>query len=371
MEQNQPKISVLGDRSYLTELVSYLSPFFSVSRYSIINKLPVGLFVNLPDLIIIDEAVAIGSITLTSMLKQHRTFAKIPVILVYNLSSRDISSDEEHRIFSNATKAGAVEILLRPFGPLTLSKVTAFFTGTDTDNSLGLLPKEQAYALKKSVTTFKNVFQAFQKSNTFKYAEIRDACLPIVNLMSNSNYGAVLESIKEFDGTTFAHSIRVASLLTLFGSNIGLVSQSEQVSLCSGGIMHDFGKVKLPLALINKTTPLTPSEYEILKTHVALGLQALKESGNEVPQTTRIIVEQHHCRVDNGEGSYPRIPINKLHPLGRMAAIVDSFAALTDTRSYRPAVNNEQALRIMFEDEGHYDYHLLKEFRDIVRDVLS
>ena len=146
---------------------------------------------------------------------------------------------------------------------------------------------------------------------------------------------------------------------------MGLTAREEQLSLCIGGILHDIGKTKLPLELLNKKAPLTAKEKELTKSHVTIGVDMLLKANCDVPFTTIIITSQHHEQV-NGSGYPEGLQGKGFHHLGRMASIVDGFSALTDTRTYRPALPKEVALRKMLDSEGVYDYHLLKEFRDIV-----
>ncbi len=107
-----------------------------------------------------------------------------------------------------------------------------------------------------------------------------------------------------------------------------------------------------------------------MKSHVAASVTVL-DGNDSVPKGARIIVEQHHEKLDGG--GYPRgLKGAELNELARMAAIVDVFCALTDRRVYKPAMAADKALDIMVKDMGrHLDQHFLKLFKGMMLDAVG
>jgi HD-GYP domain-containing protein (c-di-GMP phosphodiesterase class II) len=118
------------------------------------------------------------------------------------------------------------------------------------------------------------------------------------------------------------------------------------------GLLLDIGNMKLPGELLQKKSRLTPEDFEIIKSHVQLGLEILKETPN-LHADILDGVAQHHERED-GSGYPAGISGNNISLFGRMAAIVQSFTALTNTRSHTKAVSAHEALKSISALSGEY-----------------
>jgi HD-GYP domain-containing protein (c-di-GMP phosphodiesterase class II) len=148
--------------------------------------------------------------------------------------------------------------------------------------------------------------------------------------------------LREQDITTYGHGLQVSVYLTSFGRHLGF-PKAQLSQLAQVGLLLDIGKIKLPRTLLDKQGRLSDEEFEQAKAHVALGLEILSESPDFHPDVLAGI-EQHHERM-NGSG-YPRsLAGDNISIYGRMAGIVDCFAALTNHRPYAAAVSSYEALR--------------------------
>lgn len=148
--------------------------------------------------------------------------------------------------------------------------------------------------------------------------------------------------LREQDITAYGHGLQVSVYLTSFGRHLGF-PKAQLSQLAQIGLLLDIGKIRLPRAILDKQGRLTDEEFETAKEHVAHGLAILDESGGFDP-TILNGIEQHHERM-NGSG-YPRGLVgDEIAIFGRMAGIVDCFAALTNHRPYAAAVSSYEALR--------------------------
>jgi len=148
--------------------------------------------------------------------------------------------------------------------------------------------------------------------------------------------------LREQDITAYGHGLQVSVYLTSFGRHLGF--PKDQLSqLAQIGLLLDIGKIRLPRELLDKQGRLTEEEFETCKQHVAHGLAILNESKGFDPSVL-VGIEQHHERM-NGSG-YPKgLAGDAIGIFGRMAGIVDCFAALTNHRPYAAAVSSYEALR--------------------------
>lgn len=141
------------------------------------------------------------------------------------------------------------------------------------------------------------------------------------------------------DPYTGFHSDNVKNLSLLMAQRLCL-SETEQRELVFAGHLHDVGKVGIPDAIILKPGPLTREEFLQIKRHPEIGDEVLKEFESFVG--VRKIVRHHHERMD-GKG-YPDGLAGEDIPYGaRIAAIADTFDAMTTDRPYRKAMSLEEA----------------------------
>ncbi|MEP7155075.1 MAG: HD-GYP domain-containing protein [Betaproteobacteria bacterium] len=149
--------------------------------------------------------------------------------------------------------------------------------------------------------------------------------------------------------TVYDHGLSVAISLVAFGRHLGY--PKEQLSqLGMMGLLLDIGKIKLPAELLEKNARLSSDEFEQIKEHVELGLDVLRQTPNIHPAVVEGIA-QHHERM-NGTGYPNNIMGEKISIFGRMAAIADTYAAVTKRRPYADAISPHEALQMLSNWSG-------------------
>jgi len=211
---------------------------------------------------------------------------------------------------------------------------------------------------------FSNIGDLITAGSPMAFSSVTDACLPILDVVKESSHCSIFDGLRDHDQTWYVHSLRVATLLALFGYTIGL-KDDELMVLASAGLVHDFGKTALPRQVLNKVGPLDESERQMVRSHIDITVRYLNEH-SDAPRKVVSIAEEHQERLD-GSG-YPRGLVNgAINDLARMTAIVDVFAALTERRSYRAAMSPFQALEVMQENiTKQLDQRLVRLFRDML-----
>ncbi|WP_077341546.1 HD-GYP domain-containing protein [Pseudocolwellia agarivorans] len=156
------------------------------------------------------------------------------------------------------------------------------------------------------------------------------------------------------------HSLNVSILMTIFCKHLNIERKvMEQLAL--GAFLHDIGKVLIPDHILHKPSKLTSDEYEIMKTHVVLGVEALKETPH-VSNIVMSVVKEHHERID-GKGYPNQLEAKDISLYGRMIAIVDSYDAMTAERVYKAGMHPIRAFKIlMSESPNSYDKALVEQF---------
>jgi putative nucleotidyltransferase with HDIG domain len=165
-------------------------------------------------------------------------------------------------------------------------------------------------------------------------------------------------SIESKDRYTQGHCERVAYFGCVLADSAGFNARSI-FWFRIGALLHDIGKIIVPIEVLNKPGKLTDEEWAIIKRHPEAGLELVADI--DFPGDIRAIIRNHHERWD-GAG-YPDGLAGEAIPLAaRILCIADVYDALTTTRSYRPGLTHERAAGIMRSSPGQFDPELLETF---------
>jgi HD-GYP domain-containing protein (c-di-GMP phosphodiesterase class II) len=169
-----------------------------------------------------------------------------------------------------------------------------------------------------------------------------------------------LTKIKHQDAYTAEHSLNVCILSATFARFLGH-DESDIRRIAMSGLLHDVGKSKVPLDILNKHGRLTSDELEIMKEHTSYGKDLLLSIG----QADRIAVDvahTHHERLD-GKG-YPRgLTSSQIPYYAKVIALADCYDAITSSRCYDGARASMEALDIIYKCRGvQFDSGLAIEF---------
>lgn len=181
-----------------------------------------------------------------------------------------------------------------------------------------------------------------------------EQCEPMVDKIVETMFNCPssvlpLAQIKSIDEYTFQHSVAVAALSVAFGRVLEL-PRLEIKQLALGGMLHDLGKARVPLRLLNKPGKLTDEEYALMKTHVVASAELLQGIA-AISEVSRNAAAQHHERYD-GSGYPNRLKGDEISLHGQMLAIVDVYDAITSLRVYHKPMPPTEALRRLYEWSG-------------------
>jgi len=180
------------------------------------------------------------------------------------------------------------------------------------------------------------------------------------NIVRNPNAVVWLTHLKNRDEYTAVHCINVCILAISFGRCLKL-NKVELNELGLGALLHDLGKMKIPLEILNKPGRLTAEEFDIMRQHPVLGYNMLQQH-DDLPQATLNIIKHHHERK-NGQG-YPDKLLEYNTPLlTQITAIVDVYDAITSDRCYHDGVSPYDALNDIYRwAKSDFDIKLVEEF---------
>ena len=299
-----------------------------------------------------------GSVDFIRALREKYARSGLPIIY--------IAESEMDDNLKKAQEAGINASLIKPYAPSALIRTITKQIGENIEKEWEALPEPQQTALKQSAGVFKDLSDVIITGESMSFHDVKDNCQSLVDVVESNNFKDILDGVKNHDDYTYAHSMRVATLLTLLGHAAGF-KNDDQLIMSSGGLLHDVGKMMIPHNILNKPGKLTEEEFEIMKSHVPETMEYLERTGN-IPKGVKIIAEQHHEKID-GTGYPNGLKGKELNELARMAAIVDVFSALTDRRVYKDPMEAPKAFSILEEMTNHLDQHYVKMFRTVLIDA--
>ncbi|MCM3669764.1 HD-GYP domain-containing protein [Mesobacillus maritimus] len=173
----------------------------------------------------------------------------------------------------------------------------------------------------------------------------------------------VIATIELKDPYTRGHSERVAQYARTLAIATGNYNEDELNSFHYACLLHDIGKVNIPDQILMKPGRLTSEEFEVIKTHPVVGVEAVKKVQG-LDQSLDVI-KSHHERWD-GKGYPDQLKEEEISQLARIVSIADAFDAMTSSRSYRSALPVDEAYKRIIEGKGtQFDPGLVELFQKV------
>ena len=170
-------------------------------------------------------------------------------------------------------------------------------------------------------------------------------------------------TVEAKDTYTRGHSDRVSEYSVLIGEKLGL-PEDQIKTLRIGGLFHDIGKIGIPDSILLKPDKLSDDEYSQIKNHPSIGAHILGSA--EIFKDIIPIVKHHHERYD-GNGYPSRLKGEEIPYIARIAAVADTFDAMTSRRSYRGPIDIEHVKEEIKRCEGtQFDPQIAEVFLEIL-----
>ena len=316
-----------------------------------------------PDLIILDIEMPgeMNGIGVLEFIKANKITENIPVVM--------LTVHNDFRYIKKAIQLDADDYILKPFKVGTLIGKTEALLRREEDSDWKELKPSQKKVLRITLSSMNGIYNWAQcKQGAPPFEDIKFAGEAIVKGIEDDEIDGVLKAIKEYSGETFVHSLRVAIYLMLFVRNLKndkyRFSPEEIEDFAIGGLIHDLGKVDVPISILHKPDKFSPVEWAEIKKHVEYTEKILKE----MPGVKKIpfeIATRHHEKW-NGKGYPNGLKGGDIGVPGLMGVIVDAFEALIANRSYKKAMSPKEAIKTMSFWEGHFDDELFQRFKETI-----
>jgi putative nucleotidyltransferase with HDIG domain len=262
---------------------------------------------------------------------------------------------------ARACALGATDVLCRPLDyRALLTKLWGDVASLSADPGNAALRKSPA--VSAAIDTLQNIFSAACLGERLDAPSINSAGDAVVSHVESQGLNAWIETVRTHHSATYQHCLLVTGLAVAFGQQIR-VSRADRQRLSFAGMLHDIGKARIPLAILEKPSRLTDGEMDVMKKHPQFGFDALKTAPG-LPAEMLDMVVHHHEYLD-GSGYPHGLTAREISDLVRMITIADVFGALIERRSYKAPLSGTAAYNILLDMGPKLDKDLVREFRPV------
>jgi len=270
---------------------------------------------------------------------------------------------DSHAEAVQAYALGATALLARP---VSGSAVRAKFseqgrgqTEAGEDFSLAASPGAAAGA-----SIILDIFEAVMSGGSIDASAIGAAGEAVADSIDENGLAPWIDIVRRHHSQTYQHCLLVTGVAVGFARHLGF-SRADKQRIAAAGLLHDVGKARIPVAILEKPGPLDDAELSIMREHPLLGLEALRSSPGLQPEMIDMVV--HHHEYLDGSGYPHGLEGNSISDLVRTITIADIFGALLERRCYKPPMDGAAAYEILQKMDGKLDRDLVREFRAIAK----
>ncbi len=326
------------------------------------------------------DFIFVNSTRLRLELDNYASFSHILTLL----RSFDVGVLRIHRGVERREWQGFLSILLslaeppvaEPFEELVARMQRASVTGLDVEAAQPVTEALDEHAREVAKRTYaqgvavaKDVVTGIRLGRATSVKKVKRAVQMIVDQVLNNETSLLgLTTLRDYDEYTFTHSVNVCIFAVALGKKLGF-SKLQLYDLGMTALMHDIGKARIPLEILNKTSGLDDVEWRVMQAHPWYGALTLfnLRGYDEIPYRSILVAHEHHMKMDLT--GYPRpVRPRQLGLFSRIVAVADGFDAATTRRSYQTVpIEPDQVLREMWENPRRgYDVVLVKALINLI-----
>ena len=209
-------------------------------------------------------------------------------------------------------------------------------------------PMDPSYA--DALSRAEQAFETAAAGQPLNAIDVRELVQMLIGKVARSNAAlAQILTLKNYENLTYCHSVNVAILSLLLGQQLRL-DEGTLTVLVEAALLHDIGKTRVPLEIVQKPGALDKNERAIIEAHTTFGAEILVDTEGVHPLASTVALEHH--RGINGTG-YPDLGDGVVpHAMSQIVSVADIYEALTGARSYREPMKPEQACLVLARESG-------------------
>jgi putative nucleotidyltransferase with HDIG domain len=251
-----------------------------------------------------------------------------------------------------ATALGATGILHRPFDRKALLEILVDDVGSTC--SIRTSP-----GVGEAVEELRNIFESACLGTPLDMTRLNSTGEAVIRRLAADGLGSWLDTVRRHHNQTYQHCLIVTGVTVAFAQHLGF-SRSDQRRMSLGAMLHDIGKARIPLAILEKPAALTGDEMAMMCKHPEYGLEALRTSPGVNRELLDIVI--HHHEYLDGSGYPHGLHGREISDPVRIVTICDVFGALIERRAYKPPLAAARAYQMLLEMGNKLDRDLVREF---------
>ena len=255
-----------------------------------------------------------------------------------------------------ATALGATGILPRPFDRNALIRM---LVGDRTSAWNAGDPISATPGVGAALEGLRNIFESACLGTPLDMTAIDSAGEAVMYRMEECGLGSWLDTVRRHHNQTYQHCLIVTGVTVAFVQHLGF-SRSDQRRMALAAMLHDIGKARIPLAILDKPSSLTGDEMAMVARHPEYGAEALKTTPGLDDELLDIVIH-HHEHLD-GSGYPHRLRGREISDPVRIVTICDVFGALLERRAYKPPLAAARAYQMLIEMGDKLDGDLVRAF---------
>jgi putative nucleotidyltransferase with HDIG domain len=274
----------------------------------------------------------------------------------------DKSSRLQH---TRAYALGATDVVHRPVNARNLAAALGCLQPEPKDELAALADgvpggaDKTAPGIKAATDGLKDIFSSACVGKPIEPEAIASAGEAVVHDVEALGLANWIDTVRAHHSQTYQHCLLVTGVVVGFGQHIGL-SRADRQRLSFAGMLHDIGKARIPVAILEKPGPLTDDEREVMKHHAQYGADALAGNSTVAPEMLDMVL--HHHEMLDGSGYPHGLTNGEISDFVRIMTISDIFGALIERRPYRSPMSGEAAYQLLLDMGPKLDQDLVRAF---------
>ncbi len=269
---------------------------------------------------------------------------------------------------TQANALGAASTLPSEIKKSDVIKILRRYVTPPKKNNWQIIPEKTIQAIEDIGSLNDSFYQAISSNGPLPKAQVISSGNRIAESLKESSIGIWLDAVKQHDSYTYRHSMIVSGIAVAFAMQLGMRNADVQ-RIATGALMHDIGKVHIPLNILDKPGKLSRSERVEINKHPSYGAEILRKDAQFDDEVTDIAL--HHHELLDGTGYPEGLAGDQISDLVRIVTIVDIFSALIDQRPYKESMPADKAYQILLDMDGKLDTDILKAFKPMAQAVQS
>lgn len=298
------------------------------------------------------EPSAVG--LLRAALDRHRR-PGIPLICLLR--------EQTHHLVTQAKALDATDILPLDTPRAQLLNIIAQRAGPNVGEGTTKPRRIAGEGAQKAAAALAEMMLAAESGTWISPDTLDVASTAILDAIARVEIEAWLEVVWAYDQVTYQHCLLVAGLAAFLSLKLGF-GAADRKHLTEAALLHDIGKARVPLEILNKPGRLTEEEMAIMRTHAPVGFDLMANQGGFGGELLSVV--RHHHEYLDGTGYPDGLQANEIIDLVRLTTICDIYAALIERRAYKSPMPAEQAFAIMWDMGGKLDADLLRAFQKLI-----